>query len=401
MTILQPFTKEVRKLGYYQVGNQYFLSKLEAYKAAGNDPNSIKYCFNDEIFSSYDWKVEPEPSVGIEEFYRRRAQELRNKYDYIIFLYSGGPDSTNVLDTFVDNGILIDEIVNINSYDRTQVVNGTIHNADYVYNVKPKLDQLVKDKNLQSRITIIDEIDLVKQHWKYYQDSGDWELMFGSVIAPSMFFTKGVWLRYVPRLWNMVVSGKNICVLLGTDKPYLNIDNNKYAIKFSDLLGADSSLLTYNDADLKNLEVQEWFYHSPDCVPLVIKQAHVLKNFVENNRDKNLFTPPDVSTKLLKHNKRSSLVCQSKHVPGNLRYDIFHKLIYPKWCATIVTPKTALLVLRPEDNWWIHQFEESEKKIWFHGLIKTAQEFKNVGFVNKDNKLIGLPLITAEPYYLE
>ena len=80
------------------------------------------------MFSKCDWTTEPEPGVPLSEYYRRRAQQIRDKYDYVVLLYSGGPDSNNILHAFVHNGIKIDEIVNINSYDKTQVVKDTIHN---------------------------------------------------------------------------------------------------------------------------------------------------------------------------------------------------------------------------------------------------------------------------------
>ena len=132
-------TPQIKKYGYYTVGSSVYLNKTQAAIASNITNQKINFHYNEDIFDSYDWTQEPEPGVGLAEFYRRRALQIRNKYDYVILLYSGGPDSTNVLNSFVDNNILIDEIVNMNSYKQTGVVENTIHNADYVYNVEPHL----------------------------------------------------------------------------------------------------------------------------------------------------------------------------------------------------------------------------------------------------------------------
>ena len=41
---------------------------------------------------------------------RERAQSIRDRYKRVNIMLSGGRDSTKVVDTFVSNGIFIDEI---------------------------------------------------------------------------------------------------------------------------------------------------------------------------------------------------------------------------------------------------------------------------------------------------
>lgn len=397
---------QIEKYGHYEVDGRIFLSKLEALVASNYTYSKIKYYYNDDEFSKYDWSKEPEPTVGIEEFYKRRALQLRNKYDYLILMYSGGPDSTNILNTFVKNNIHIDEIVNVNSYSRTNVVQDTIHNADYVYNVKPTLDQLIKDYNLKTKITIIDEVDLVKQHWKHHQTIGEYDSLVNAIPAPSMIMTKQVWVRYVPHIWRMVLDAKNIGIMIGADKALLAVKDGRYCKFFNDIIGPDTGYYNQNDNDLKHLNLLEYFYTSTDDVALSIKQAHILKNFVEANRNQTLFTSPEVIKNLIaSKDQASALVCESKHCQGNLRYDIFHKLIYPGTTSNFVTPKTTLLITRPADNWWIDKFDYSEKKIFLHGVCKFAQQLRlhnNItAYGPVVDKLIPLPLIRSKHYFLE
>lgn len=388
---------QVKYYGHYVVNNKIFLNKIDAFVESGQNLSSVKFHYNDDVFSKYDWTHDPDPSQGVESFYRQRAQQIRDKYDYVIILYSGGPDSTNVLNSFVKNNIPVDEVVNMNSYSRTGVVKDTIHNADYVFNVEPYLKQLMAEYNLQTRITILDEIDLVKQHWAHHYQTDNWESLFGAVPAPSMFITKQVWIRYVPHLWKMILDNKKVGIVIGADKTPLRLINGKYAVNFPDTLVTDTSLLNSHDSDLQHLNLQELFYHSPECPELIIKQAHMLKQFVEHTTNSKLFTTPAEIKQLELNDQRLSHCCQSKKFAGHLNYELYHKILYPAWKAQVVTPKTSLLVTRPADNWWIHDFDAKDKKIFLHGLLKTRQRApQGVDFMTT-----GLPISFSKPYFLE
>ena len=97
------------KLGYYQVGLEYFEHKVPALLRATEIGQHPEWNFNKEAFDSVNWKQEPQESLW--ELYTKRAHQLREKYDYLILGYSGGSDSKNILDVFLQNGIKIDEIV--------------------------------------------------------------------------------------------------------------------------------------------------------------------------------------------------------------------------------------------------------------------------------------------------
>ena len=384
------------KFGHYSVNNKIFLHKQDAIREAKFKTENIRFNYNDEWFDCFDWKTEPEPSVPLSEFYRRRAQFLRDKYDYLILMYSGGPDSKNMLDIYTDNNIRIDEIVNINSYERTGVSEGTINNADYVYNVKPVLDELQKRDGFDTKITIIDEVDFVKKNWQFYQRTGDVEIMHGSMQAPNNWFTKGNWVRYVPHIWDKMINGVRVGVVMATDKTPLRLKDGKYYTDFVDLFCVDTALAFENDQDLRHIEFLEYFYHSPECVDLIIKQAHCLKNFVEHNRGSDMYEDPKVyenaKTRVPHH-------CYSKHVNGNLKYGPYHKILYPNWNPCVVTPKEIHMIFRPRDSWFINQFTNEERKFWMYGVHQTIKDFKNI--VHSNNGLTGFKVLNSKPRFLE
>lgn len=376
-------TSHLDKLGYYEVDGHKHLHKLTAYVHAGQDWNRVHFNFNDRVFMAHDWGQEPRPDLSLWEFYKQRAQQLRDKYEYLVLMYSGGPDSKNMLDAFIDNDIFIDEIVCINSWDRTHVHEGTIHNADWIYNAKPALDDWIQHHGLRSRVTVLDEIDLSKQYMESLQNRGDYELAFGSTGWVSHVIFKGTWVRYVPHLWQMILDYKKVGVIVGSEKPNLWVDaNGRYYTNWFDLTLVDAHFALAEDADLRSVETKEYFYHSPECVDLIVKQLHVLKNFMDANRQDNLYYTPST-------NQRSTHNCQSHHNLKHLTYETYHRVIYPKWNPAIITPKTAALRDgRVQDTWWLRKLESEETKFWVQCFTKIAPYRQ-------------MPFLWSEPIYLD
>ena len=390
----------VDALGYYLVGNNAHTSKTIAYSESLRTGNKLHYIYNDEIFRKYDWTTEPEPAVAINEFYRSRAQQIRDNYDYVILQYSGGPDSQNVLDTFLNYDIPLDEIVNFNSYDSTQIVQGTTHNADYLYNVKPVIESIIKEKGNAIKITIVDEIDMTKKVWKEYADKDYFELLFSSGTFPSVWMMRGIWIKHIPHIWNKILEGKRVCIVLGTDKTMLRLNTtiNKYYTDFNDILSTDTATLALADKDLNGHSITELFYHTPSMPDLTIKQAHLLKKYIDKSTDVNQFEP------LALHNgkeTRHAINCRSKMFPMmNLKYEQYHKIVYPWWKTNIVTPKPAYFGNRAVDCWWVDKLAESDKRVWTNGIEKYLKSFGS-GITRMGNNITTIPIVFTKPYYLE
>lgn len=390
----------VEKIGYYTVGDAVYYAKSDALTAAGGKKNQVQWHLNDKIYSLYDWTKEPESHLGIDEFYRRRAQQIRDKYDYLVLMYSGGPDSQNILETFVDNGIYIDEIVNVNSYASTGVEQGTIHNADYVHNVKPTLERLLAEKNLQSRITILDEIDLCKQHIDRYQRQGHQEILVeqGSI---ATFPYRPYVLKHLPHVWSKIISGIKVGMIVGSDKPRVIVKDGRWATNFYDALVGNYGLAASSDADLGATDAWEFFYWSPDAVELQIKQLQVLRKFMMSNTDSaNYVTEQQLafSSQSVDDN-RAAHTCESKTSNLHLNYHQFHKLIYPRLKINFVTHKSSNGMLKP-DMFWFEKIRQTDAKYLEYSLKDWMK--KNPQYVSATEVQKGSwPIFQTQPIYLE
>ena len=127
------------KLGCYRVGDLKFYSKLQAIEMHTKTGIHPHWDFNEAVFDSYDWTVEP--TEPLTEIYRARAQQLRDQYDYIVLMYSGGADSHNVLMSFLNNDIKLDEVASMsnqqatgdkNSWMNTEIFNVAIPTVEYL-----------------------------------------------------------------------------------------------------------------------------------------------------------------------------------------------------------------------------------------------------------------------------
>ena len=106
-----------KKLGYYVVNNEIYYNKNQAMLAGSKQPGNVgglnndpvRWMFNEDAFIKFPWHEEP--TVPLNELYRIRAQQLRDRYDYIRLELSGGADSTTVAYAFLLNGIPLDEVV--------------------------------------------------------------------------------------------------------------------------------------------------------------------------------------------------------------------------------------------------------------------------------------------------
>ena len=100
---------ENEKLGYYQVGGDKYFSKPLALIEGTKRNIHPEWQFNKKHFGQFTWSQEPK--LSLRELYRNRAQQLRDKYDYLKLEFSGGGDSATVLYSFVNNGIHLDEVI--------------------------------------------------------------------------------------------------------------------------------------------------------------------------------------------------------------------------------------------------------------------------------------------------
>jgi hypothetical protein len=251
---------------YYNIktGNSY-PSRFDALK----DSKNSFYYFRDKEFLATDWTNEPSESLS--ELYRKRAEEIRAEYEYVIIAYSGGHDSTNVLETFYYNNIHIDEILVVGALSQDpNSESDDNHNGDLYYNVFPTLNKL---KLPNTKITVVD-------YTKYFDDLNNFTMLkkYGSEYLEHIGSYYSVHHLFWADLKKFIGqdNDKKTAVVFGADKPIICYDEDlkKYYTIFT-----DTEHIDYGNFQLVENFHRVKFYADAD-VKLRKKQLHVLKRFL-------------------------------------------------------------------------------------------------------------------------
>jgi hypothetical protein len=360
------------KFGFYQVGALQTYSKARAVEYHNKTKEKIHWHFNDENYKIYDWTQEPTESLS--ELYRQRAQQLRDQYDYLVLWFSGGADSTNILNTFIDNNIKLDEVASYVNYeatgDKLNPFNAEIfHVADPVVNV-------AKQKQPWLKHTVIDVAPLTM---KYFADPSvkfDWTYFVNTHVNPNTVSRRDIKLQ-VPYWTKMFDTGKKVGFINGIDKPKVTGLNQKYYYQFYEVI--DGAVTPEIQMLNRSWDFNELFYWPEDHPKIAIKQGHVIKNFLKTcQRSSPSFTDNkllastvsvanagDTSDQfgVLNYTGKDRKKIQYLTLPG------LHTLIYPKWQPVLYQVKPPSLTFSFRDTWFFNQSNnESTKYAWQTGL---------------------------------
>lgn len=373
------------RLGCYRVGDLKFYSKLEAIEHMQKTNVHLHWDFNDAVFSCYDWTIEPKESL--KELYRRRAQQIRNSYDYIILCYSGGPDSSNVLDSFISNDIKIDEVVSMINVQATGDRNSWL-NEEIYKTAMPAISELQKRQNFNYRVVDLTPIQI--DYFGNERNRFDWIYKMTMSWSPNNVGREN-WVMKIKEWADLIETGKKVCVLYGLDKPRIAHVDGKFCVRFLDVLDvaatADSraGLQPYTD---------ELFYWTPDLPEIVIKQAHIIKKYLQGDITK----LPDVSL------DKSDVVY--KEYQGKtywLSFDGLHRLIYPNWVpGLVVCPKASSAMFSPRDTWFFNmQDQHPIRKVWEQGMQKLWATLPEYWKNNSSDIYKGIKLCVSSNYFIE
>jgi hypothetical protein len=369
--------------GFYTVDNLKFYSKIEALEVAAKTNSKVNWNFNDSVFSSYDWSIEPVESLP--ELYRRRAQQLREKYDYLVLWFSGGADSTNILDTFLDNDIKLDEVVGAVNYEATGEQTNRLNAEIYKVSV-PKIEE-AKQKQpwLKHRI-----VDIPAHTLEFFKgkESIDWTYNMNAFFNPYSMTSQDTRLKESDWL-QLMDSGKKVGFVYGIDKPCIAWTPKGYQLRFFDMFDRVVSPKTQRlDDPRENVEL---FYWSPECVPLMIKQGHVLKNFLKvASGTEDWFTDRRVDKAF------GNFTVINKQVRW-LDLNMVNKIVYPKWKLEPYQFKAISIVFSYRDDWFYSMPEHSaEVTNWRTGLEHMWQV---VPEEYKRNKVLSYGLKNFEKTY--
>jgi len=260
------------EIGYYEVNNKIYASKFDAVMAAQLTNAEVKWNFFNDELSNANWTIEPQ--LSLDALYKMRAQQIRDKYDYIIVFCSGGSDSTNVIKSFINNNIHVDEVMalapmsglsnyNFNSKDQTE--DNTISETKFA--LFPLLNEIAS-KNPNIKITIN---DFFEEMVNYKDEDWTYNACGNIVTVLTSHFTNAGKFKHIDAL---IHQGKKIGLVYGTDKPVIRITPDGDLV----FVLADAGINYLNmPADRESPNVDRvLFYWTADLPEIMIKQCHVV-----------------------------------------------------------------------------------------------------------------------------
>lgn len=359
------------KLGFYTVGNKIFHNKPQALLEATRTGQFPHWNFNRDVFSHIDTTVEP--TLGLQDLYRMRAQQLRDSYDYIRLEFSGGSDSATVLYSFVNNGIHLDEVVfrypaqgdkNLGPDAKNMKAENTL--SEWHFAAKPMLQRLAVT-NPEIKITMHDFSDNILK----YQGDESWVNNAKDYLHPEHTFKHDPMGMDGHR--DLAESGKRICILYGVDKPKVCIKDGRWWLYFLDIQANHSQ----NQRGPYDNVTTEYFYWQADLPELIIKQAHVIRNWFMTDHARHL----------------QFLVRWPNHsVAQRGAYEQLAKpLIYPDYDPTTWQTTKSTNNFYSEMTWWFFKnFKETHfYQVWEAGLAHMVNTIDPKFFTYEQGRAVG------------
>ena len=268
--------------GYYNVGDFKTYSKLEAIEQSKSTRKPLFWNFNQHECDNHVWDVEPKETL--DELYRQRAQEIRDKYDYVVLMFSGGRDSSNIFHAFTSNNIKLDEVITykydggiedqITDFKDTAWVPIRIKEAEdagYPYKVIQRnvdLSKIVKQYDLFGKFQLLNRGYLQNHHYSISH------------------YAKSYIREYVPEYRQIINSSKKMCIIWGCDKPLLarwkELDGTyRFGAYYSDY-SVDATVPL--NTQLRGIEAEhdEMFYwgNTTTAIKIVAKQCYTVARFL-------------------------------------------------------------------------------------------------------------------------
>ncbi len=351
-----------KKLGYYVCDGLEFDSKIRAGLHAVKVGQPVEWVFNNGEFKKYDWTKEPEQSLDF--YYDLRARELRESYDYLILSYSGGSDSHNIYESFRRQGLHIDEIL-VNTMEKASkgIVNPSSKKAfdapasEHEQQTMPRLKEIAQAMP-KTKITLTDQSDYL---FESLEKSGDasWVLEKREGLNPAGV-TRFNYLHFT-EVRKRFDKNYRIAMVVGIEKPRTLIHQGRFFMRFAD---RSTNMITVAEhlKDYPNSTV-EFFYWSPDCVPLLIKQGHMIKRWLELNPQQ-------------QHNWDGRIATGKLH--RLVHEPILRTLLYTTWNNNWFQAEKAVLDWESEFDQWFRVGYSNTKafQVWKEGLKFVEDNLK-------------------------
>lgn len=339
--------------GYWQVGQNKFTNKYQALLRATSDRLPINYYWRHDVWSNFN--TQHLGNISLKELYKRRAQQLREKYDYIILMYSGGSDSWTVLNTFLENNIRLDSLC----------VRWTMNTVGtYVPNPN---DTSAFNHRSEWDLVIHKDLLWLSQHYPNIKlEIADW--FKDNKLHPmtdDYFLSQNVWYQAVnihrgnayPESWYYhMAKGKRVCCLYGAEKPMLlHLGGGRVVMCFFDSMVVQGFPIA--EGHISN--GIEYFYWAPDFPRLVFEQAHQLFLFYKNNSNmRYVIDETDYDT----HRGLQPLRAYLDDL-FDMRLHHAKLVLYPDWDFSRFQALKPRSLTREDKDFWFYTHPELQREV--------------------------------------
>ena len=236
---------------YYQVNGRIIFNELLARYESYTTGAPVEFHLHDAEYDQLDWTQEPVESF--DELMLRHAQRLRNQYERVVLLWSGGTDSHTIYNTFVRNNLHIDEIVIFHN-DRYEPWNST----EYIRWMQ------TNHPDATTKITARARFD--PEAKKQIVNNEDWIFQNQALVGKFAMGTADT------VMWNYCAeqnAGYTWCLISGFEQPHVYFKAGRFYAThigsvFKPVMGFDN---------------MECFYTEP---LLALKQAHMARRILES-----------------------------------------------------------------------------------------------------------------------
>lgn len=373
-----------RNLSYYLCNGVEFDSKVNACIYAQTVNKPLEWIFHNDAYRRYLWDIEPEETL--DELYNQRCRQLREEYDYLILSYSGGSDTHNILESFIRQGLHIDEIVvnHISSATKNHTVLDPKVQvswnfaAEHELQVVPMLNY-IKNKLPKTKITVLDVSDTVLNSMQGFDDV-EWVLDRNDYLSIGQLFRYNYF--HFKEMKNKFDQGQKIAIIVGVDKPKCWISSdNKFYVSFNDSTANIVSIFTFKNefTNIKNVP----FYWAHDTAKLVCKQAHAIKHWLEANPHlQKYWYMPNTTVVRKVHEK------------------LLRNVLYTTWNDNWFQTEKGTSFWNSEFDTWFHKEKSLEREYtqWKRGLEYLAKKIPD--YVTYKNGMIDGLKMYKHSYYI-
>lgn len=364
--------------GFYQVGNEIFNFKFNALEYATRTQQSVTWNFNNEVFKAVDWKTPL--NIDLRILYRQRAQQLRDKYDYLVLSFSGGSDSTTILKSFINNGIHLDEIIcdwpvkHTSNFKVSTDPDPFNHISEWALAIKPMLEY-ISFHHPNIKITQIDSTEKLLVE--------DNEHAF-TISHMGPYNSTRRYRDIAKRISDIKQTKDNAAVIMGCDKPQIHIEKNVICTQFF-----DQHAFFKTSWDLHPRTV-EYFYWTPDFPEIVREQCHAIYQHLLSN--------PGL-VKFFDYTMRS-VNKEQFQIDNRIKDNIVRQVIYPDWDLNIFQADKAESLVYSRQHSWIMKERTVALEAWENVLQARTNliDPKYLIFFKDSNKVHTIKMLTSRLY---